>query len=918
MDKQFDWVPIYKEFAEKLLPYRTMRAELIEKVKQIFVVSGVDMPKLEANNEIVDIDPFTVFGLFNKRMLDKNRSAVLSAIIELFDLKNPLPTSFDGVPVLNPQRAAYYPFIDKRKGNEIDDQWNLFEIALLYAKDSSEKNEKLFSEAFTKSVAVKYVGTAKITMALYWIAPDSYINLDSPNTKYIFKSNKLPGDLVNLLPGKTGKDQLTGTEYLDIIHKIKNYFTSENSPYRSFMELSYAAWLDSAKDSVDSSVDGNNKEKKRYWLYAPGEKAKNWEEFYEKGIMAINWQEMGDLSLFSDREEMRTKMKEIYHSDGSYMHDSLATWEFANEMKPGDVIYVKKGLRDLVGRGIVTSEYIFDSNATEYGHIRKVNWTHNGEWKKAFRQVLKVLTEITKAKDYEKLEALFGNEDKTNPKLIQDTWGPALGEYSPGFSKDKWLKMLKDENIIGPVWGGALAAFYGMGGAATCTQVAKKYNRTPYGVSGICSNLGRAIYKKTNCPIIISDDGKKSYWPIMFQGKKAGPDIEGAFIWKLRPELYDALTEFDIMKYEWEIEPGPQQENGIHYWWLNANPKIWSIAGMAVGEVQDYTLYNDNGNKRRIFQNFLDAKAGDIVIGYESTPVRQIVALAKVSTPQDGEKIWFEKTESLSVPIDFSALKECTELENMEFFQNPQGSLFKLTQDEYDFIMDLIREENPIQKKDSAEKYTEERFLQEVYMTADNYRKMRAVLEKKRNIILQGAPGVGKTYAAKRLAYSIIGEVDDDRIEFVQFHQNYSYEDFVMGYKPVENGFELKQGVFFRFCQKAASHPDKEYFFIIDEINRGNMSKIFGELLMLIEKDYRGEKATLAYNGLPFSVPEKLYIIGMMNTADRSLAMIDYALRRRFSFFDMEPGFDSEQFVKYQKGLNNKKLDELIVHPPDA
>ena len=100
--------------------------------------------------------------------------------------------------------------------------------------------------------------------------------------------------------------------------------------------------------------------------------------------------------------------------------------------------------------------------------------------------------------------------------------------------------------------------------------------------------------------------------------------------------------------------------------------------------------------------------------------------------------------------------------------------------------------------------------------------------------------------------------------------------------------------------------------FIIDEINRGNMSKIFGELLMLIEKDYRGTKATLAYNGLSFAVPKNLYIIGMMNTADRSLAMIDYALRRRFSFFEMEPGFDSEGFIRYQNSLNSETLNELV------
>ena len=134
----------------------------------------------------------------------------------------------------------------------------------------------------------------------------------------------------------------------------------------------------------------------------------------------------------------------------------------------------------------------------------------------------------------------------------------------------------------------------------------------------------------------------------------------------------------------------------------------------------------------------------------------------------------------------------------------------------------------------------------------------------------------------------------------------------MMGYKPSGNGFELRYGVFYRFCQKAANEPDKKFFFIIDEINRGNLSKIFGELLMLIEKDYRGTKLTLAYNGMPFTVPKNIYLIGMMNTADRSLAMIDYALRRRFSFFEMEPGFNSKGFEAYQQALKNDTFNKLV------
>lgn len=350
------------------------------------------------------------------------------------------------------------------------------------------------------------------------------------------------------------------------------------------------------------------------------------------------------------------------------------------------------------------------------------------------------------------------------------------------------------------------------------------------------------------------------------------------------------------------------------YWWLNANPRTWSFSDIGIGESQSYTLYNENGNKRRIFQNFLDARAGDFIVGYESNPVKQVVAIAKVTKENDGQKLCFEKIESLTTPIDYTTLKNCPQLEQMEYFKNAQGSLFKLSEDEYNFIMDIVREENLVAIKETNEAYSKENFLTEVYMTSERFDTLVSLLKNKQNLILQGAPGVGKTFAAKRLAYAMMEEKDDSRVEFIQFHQNYSYEDFVMGYKPSGEGFELQNGIFYRFCQKAANMPDKPFFFIIDEINRGNLSKIFGELLMLIEKDYRGTKATLAYQGMPFSVPKNLYIIGMMNTADRSLAMLDYALRRRFSFFEMEPGFDSNGFKAYQDGFAHDIFSDLVKH----
>lgn len=184
----------------------------------------------------------------------------------------------------------------------------------------------------------------------------------------------------------------------------------------------------------------------------------------------------------------------------------------------------------------------------------------------------------------------------------------------------------------------------------------------------------------------------------------------------------------------------------------------------------------------------------------------------------------------------------------MEFLVNPNGSLFKLTKEEYGVIMDIVREYNSISEiKKTIPAYTEEDFLNEVFISRKQLTYLESVLRCKKNIILQGAPGVGKTFAAKRLAYMMMKEKDESRVCLVQFHQNYSYEDFVLGYKPSGETFELQRGIFYKFCITAANNPDKEFFFIIDEINRGNLSKIFGELLMLIEKDYRGTQLTLAY-----------------------------------------------------------------------
>ena len=345
--------------------------------------------------KIPDTDPFTVMAIINRGIAYNKKVELCKQFKKFLHISELVPEDFSGVPEMNNMLSNFMAFEEDRKEGDIERLWNLFECAVL------DKDIEEAYNALKNQFLIKY----NITMGLFWVRPDKYLALDGNNKTKLVSLGIASFD-GRFVPYK---------DYKAIMERLDAKMASGEIECSSYAEFSYAAYAQHKSSNVqdvakESSPSYNSTV--TYWTFSPGEQATMWDFCVNEGVMCMGWDKLGDYSQYPSLEETNQAIKRLYPTEGSAKNSTLAVWQFANEMKPNDIVFAKKGRNTIIGRGVVESGYMYDETLSKYKHIRKVKWTNVGEWKTDEMHAMKTLTNITRYKDYvDKLNALIdGNK----------------------------------------------------------------------------------------------------------------------------------------------------------------------------------------------------------------------------------------------------------------------------------------------------------------------------------------------------------------------------------------------------------------------------------------------------------------------------------------------------------------------------